>query len=96
MDLVPAFVKTHGHSADKRLDSSSALIVGGPESAAHVLVVQNLHLEREIFFQVFYDHDQEGQLNSQRLIRVCRACNVIRSHVGSHDFDDRALNIWVR
>jgi hypothetical protein len=50
LDLVPALVQTHRHSTDERLHSSCGLIVRGPETPTNILVVQDLHLESEVFF----------------------------------------------
>ena len=40
--LVPAVVQSHGHGADKGLHSGGGLIVGGPEPAPDILVIQHL------------------------------------------------------
>ena len=42
LDLVPAIIKTHGHGANKRLDPCGGLVVGGPESPLHILIIQHL------------------------------------------------------
>ena len=52
LNLVPALVETHGHSADEGLDAGGALVVTGAEPAAHVLVVEHLHLEGEVLLQL--------------------------------------------
>ena len=52
LDLVPPFVQTHRHSADERFDSGSRLVVRGSESSSHVFIVQDLHFEGEIFFEL--------------------------------------------
>lgn len=49
LDLVPSVVESHGHRANERLDASRALVVARSESPAHVLVVENLHFEGEVF-----------------------------------------------
>ena len=74
LDLVPALIKSHGHSADEWLDSGSRLqytvsnvrdkmivylIVGSSESSTDVLVVKDLNLESEVLLEVLDDHDQE-------------------------------------
>lgn len=53
LDLIPAFVQPHGHRADEGLHSGCALVVGGSEPSPHVLVVQHLHFEGEIFLQLY-------------------------------------------
>ncbi len=52
LDLVPALVQPHGHGTDEGLDAGGGLVVGGSEPPAHVLVVQHLHLEGEVFFEL--------------------------------------------
>ena len=42
LNLVPAIVQPHGHGANERLHSRRALVIAGPESPPHVLVIQNL------------------------------------------------------
>ena len=53
LNLVPALVQPHGHGADEWLHSCRTLVVGSSESSAHILVVQDLNLESEVFFQLF-------------------------------------------
>ena len=53
LNLVPAFIQTHGHGADERLDTGSTLVVGSSESTSNVLVIENLHLEGEVFLQLY-------------------------------------------
>ena len=52
LDLIPALVQAHGHSADEGLHTRRTLVVGGSEASAHVLVVQDLHFKGEILFQL--------------------------------------------
>lgn len=52
LNLIPAFVQAHGHRANERLDTRGALVVGSAEAAAHILIVEDLHFEREVFFQL--------------------------------------------
>ena len=52
LDLVPALVEAHGHGADEGLHAGGALVVGGAEAAAHVLVVEHLDLEGEVLLQL--------------------------------------------
>ena len=40
------------------------LIVRRSESSPDVTVIEDRHLEREVFLQVLDDHNQEGELNS--------------------------------
>ena len=39
LDLVPAFVQSHRHRADERLDASRALVVARTKTPTHVLIV---------------------------------------------------------
>lgn len=52
LNLVPSLIKSHGHSANEGLDTSSGLIVGGSESTTDGLVIEDLHLEGEVFLQL--------------------------------------------
>ena len=53
LDLVPAFIQSHGHGADERLDTGGGLVVGSSESASNVLVIENLDFESEVFLQLY-------------------------------------------
>ena len=70
LNLIPAFVKSHGHGANERLYAGGALVVGGTEATADVLVVKDLHFEGEVLLQVLDDHDQEGELDGKGLLGV--------------------------
>ena len=52
LNLVPAFVESHGHGADEGLYAGGRLVVRGTEAPADVLVVQDLDLESEVFLQL--------------------------------------------
>ena len=52
LNLIPSLIQSHRHRTNERLHSSFALVVRGTESAAHILVVQYLHLECEVFLQL--------------------------------------------
>lgn len=77
-------VQTHRHGANEGLHSRSRLIVGGAEPATDVLVIKNLHFEGEIFLKVLDNHDQERQLDPQRLLRVGRTRNIVCAHIGTY------------
>ena len=64
LNLVPAFVKSHGHGTDERLHTSGGLIVGGAESPADVLVIEHLDFESEVFFKLTVKRglDRKGAL----------------------------------
>ena len=52
LNLVPALIESHGHSADERLDTGGGLVVGGTESSTDVLVIEDLDLEGEVLLQL--------------------------------------------
>ena len=52
LNLIPAFVETHGHGANERLHAGGALVVRGAETAADVLVVENLDFEGEVLLEL--------------------------------------------
>ena len=52
LDLVPSFVESHRHGTNERLYSSSRLIVRSPEASSDVFVVEDLHLESEVLFEL--------------------------------------------
>ena len=52
LNLVPPLVEPHRHGADKGLNSSGRLVVTSPETPADVLVVEYLHFEGEVLFQL--------------------------------------------
>lgn len=52
LDLIPTLIQSHRHSTDKRLHSSSRLIVAGSKSPAYILIVEYLNFESKIFFEL--------------------------------------------
>jgi len=54
-----------------------------------------LHLESEVFFQVFDDHDEEGQFDAESLLGISGASDVVGAHVRAHDFQHARLNVLV-
>ena len=54
-----------------------------------------MNFESEIFLQVLDDHDEEGQLDGERLLLVDGARDVVGRHIGSHDLENGGLNIRV-
>mmetsp|Transcript_35103 Transcript_35103/g.113645 ORF Transcript_35103/g.113645 Transcript_35103/m.113645 type:complete len:205 (+) Transcript_35103:67-681(+) len=96
LDLVPALVQAHRHGADERLHTRGALVVRGAEAATHLLVIKHSDLEGEVLLQVFDDHNQEGQLDAQRLARVRRASDVSSAHVRAHDLENAGLDVGIR
>lgn len=95
LNLVPAFIQSHWHGTDERLNSGGRLIVGGSESSSHALVVQDLNFEGEVFLKVLDDHDQEWELDGKSLLWVKRSIDVVGGHIGTHDLQNRGLNIRI-
>merc|ERR1711972_1090817 len=85
LDLVPPFVKPHGHGADEGLDARGALVIRGAETTAHLLVIEYHDLKREVLLQVLDDHYQERKLDPQGLARIRRASDVGGADVRAHD-----------
>lgn len=44
---------------------------------------------------VFYDHNEERQLDSQSLFFVGRTSDVSRGYIGSHDLQNRGLDVLI-
>jgi len=89
LDLVPPLVEPHGHGTNERFDPRRGLVVGLPEPSPHVLIIEHLNLEGEVFLQVLDNHDQEGEFNTEGLGLVLRTTYVVGRDVGSHDLQDR-------
>ena len=99
LNLVPPFVQSHRHRANERFYSCCALVVRSSETSAHILVIEDLDFESEVLFQlskwlackmgqmayILDDHDQEGQLDAQRLGGVGGAGDVARVDVGADE-----------
>lgn len=95
LDLVPAFVETHGHRADEGLDASGGLVVGGAEAAAKTLVVEDGDFEGEVLLEVLDDHDEEGKLDAQRLLGVGGASDVAGVDVATDEFENGRVDVLV-
>lgn len=54
-----------------------------------------MHLEGKVLFEIFDDHNEEGQLDSKSLVWVGRGSDKGSGHVGAHDFQHGALYISV-
>ena len=95
LNLIPAFIESHGHGADEGLHTGGRLVVRRAEAAAHILVVKNLHFESEVLLQVLDDHDQEGKLDGKGLLGVHGASDEVGGHVGAHNLEHRGLNVGI-
>lgn len=87
LDLVPAVIKPHWHRANERLHSCSRLVVTGSETPSYVLVIEHLNFKAEVLLQVLYQHDQEGQLDSQSPLRVSWTGHKGSANICAHDFE---------
>ena len=54
-----------------------------------------MHLKAEVLLEVFYDHDQEWQLDSQSLSRVSWTGDVGRTDVAAHNLQHAGLYVAV-
>lgn len=88
-------IQAHRHSADERLHTGGALVVGSPESSANVLIVQHLHLKREVLLEVLEYHDQERELDAEGLTGIGWARDESRRNVGAHDLQHGGLDVLV-
>jgi len=52
LDLIPAFIKTHGHGTNERFYSCCALVVTSSESSSNILVIEYLNLKCEVLLQL--------------------------------------------
>ena len=95
LNLIPSFIESHWHSANKRFYSCSWLIVGGSESTSNWFVIKYLYLEGEVLFEILNDHDQERKLDGKRLFWIKRCVDIVSGNVGSHDLKHGRLNIWI-
>ena len=55
-----------------------------------------MHLKAEVLLHVLQNHDQEGQLDPERLVGISRACDIGGRDVGAGDFQDCGLDVWIR
>ena len=60
MNLIPPFIKFHRNCAYKRLHSGVRLLVRRSEATLHVLIINDLYFEGEIFLQIFDQKNKEG------------------------------------
>ena len=88
LNLIPSFIESHRHGTDEWLYTGGRLVVGSSESTSHLLVIQDLHLESEVLFQVLDDHDEERKLDGKGLLWIKRSINVVGGLIGSHDLED--------
>lgn len=52
--------------------------------------------QKQLSAYILDDHDEKRQLDAERLFGVRRALNIGRAHVGSHDLENRGLDIRIR
>mmetsp|Transcript_35385 Transcript_35385/g.49358 ORF Transcript_35385/g.49358 Transcript_35385/m.49358 type:complete len:226 (-) Transcript_35385:42-719(-) len=95
LNLIPAFIQSHRHSTNEWLHSCCRLIVRSSKSSPNIFIIQNLYLESKVFFQVLNNHDQERKLDTEGLLRVGGSGNVVGGNIGSHNLQNRRLNILI-
>ena len=86
LNLIPAFVETHGHRTNERLHACRALIIRRAKSSTYVLVIEDLDFEGKVLSQVLDDHHEKRELNPEGLARLNGARDVIRADICAHDF----------
>jgi hypothetical protein len=59
------------------------LIVGRSETTTNIFIVQNLNFESEVLLKILDNHDQEWQLDAERLLRIRRASDKIGAHLNN-------------
>jgi len=96
LNLIPTFVETHGHGADKGLHARGGLVVGGAETSADTLVVQNLNLKSKVLLQVLDDHNEERKLDAKGLICVSWAADEARVDVAPDKLQHGGLDVLIR
>ena len=52
LNLIPAFIETHGHSTNERFYSCCTLVVTGSEASSHILIIEYLHFKGKVFLQL--------------------------------------------
>ena len=57
LDLIPPLIETHGHGADEGFHTGRGLVVGRAEPSSHILVIEHLHFEGEVFLEL---HERGG------------------------------------
>jgi len=95
LNLIPALIQSHRHRADEWLYARCRLVVGSTEASANALVVKYLHLEREVLFEILDDHHKEGELNSESLVCIRRACDKARVDVATDKLENGALDVLI-
>ena len=59
------------------------MIVGRSETTTNIFIIQHLNLESEVLLKVLDDHDQERQLDAERLLWIGRACDKVGAHLSA-------------
>jgi len=95
LNLIPSFVESHGHRANEGFHTRGRLVVARSKPPSHVLIIEHLHFESEIFFQIFDDHNEKRQFDSERFLRIGGTRQIIRRHVRPHNFEHRRLNVLI-
>ena len=54
-----------------------------------------LNFKSEVFLHILDNHDQIWQFNSQSLSRVSRTSDISGTNIGSHNLQNKTLNVWI-
>ena len=86
LPLYPATEATQNHST---VHVRAHLVVGGAEAPAHVLVVEHLHLEREVLLQLRTGGEEEAASagGQCRLVAGTAATHVLDDHDEERQLD---------
>ena len=77
MNLVPPLIQSHRHGADEWLHTCGTLIVTRTEPPSDVFIIKYLNLECEILLKILNDHDEEWQFDSESLVCIGRASDIV-------------------
>jgi len=95
LDLVPSIIQSHRHRTDERLHPRRRLVVARSETPLDILIVQYLNLKCEVLLQILDDHDEEGQLDAQGLLRISRALHEGGADVRTDNLQHQGLDVVV-
>ena len=65
------------------------------QTIVHGTVETHLDFKGEVFLHVFDNHDEVGQFDSESLPGIGRASDVSGRHVGTHNLQDKTLDVGV-
>jgi len=86
LNLIPSGIQTQRHGAIEGSDPSARLEIAGTETTLEVSIIQNLHLEGKVAFQVLDDQNQKWEADSKTLPRTDWGADVRSGNIVSNDF----------